>query len=78
MTCEHEWTTHPLPQAEFKCIKCAALGHWEGNRFKDRKEFYGRILPYTCQRRGCNEDAVEVVDAVRLCIEHRNEAKRWR
>jgi len=68
MTCKHEWTTHPLPQAEFKCIKCAALGHWEGNRLE--------ILPYSCQRLGCDEDAVEVVNAVRLCIEHRNQAKK--
>lgn len=67
--CKHDWVTHPLPQAEFKCRNCGALGHWvEGYK----------ILPYFCQRCSCGELAIDVVDAVRLCIEHRNQEKRLR
>jgi hypothetical protein len=44
-------------------------------RFLDHAKTVKAMLA-TCQRLGCDEDAVEVVDAVRLCIEHRNESKR--
>lgn len=64
MSCKHRWTLHPPNQNhQYKCLNCSAIGHINSRTQK--------VEAYRCMKPGCNADAVETVDGVRLCLRHK-------
>jgi hypothetical protein len=63
----HHWTQYPPNQKHYyKCLDCSAIG------WLDTRPRPFRVIAYKCMRRGCDEDAVIIVNGVRLCLEHKH------